>query len=346
MKQVLVKYPNKLRAVFATRPSRMVSISVSINAGVEQETRSISGVSHLIERLLRCEIIKNVNDFGGVVDTFTDYNQISLTISTQREFLKNAIEVLSSAIFNFYPKIESFEREKKKVLVEIEKVNFNPFAMLNTLTQSIMYKGTNLANDELGSAKSISQLTLEEVKEFYKKILSPDDIIISFVGEVGDPAQKVGDEQSDKQDQKAQYTLTKKQVENYWDYPYETNFIDKNDFKMMDRFNYVQDLVNKYFYLKSMKLTSKARTKNVKYVTRSVKNTIPHFYIKDVSIKNLFQSKSNLWVEVESELLGAMALIIENGFCFNCVVKEVRFINLSEEELSKQVAKYLMVCAI
>ena len=81
-------------------------------------------------------------------------------------------------------------------------------------------------------------------------------------------------------------------------------------------------------------------SKNVKYVTASVKNTIPEFYINDSSIKKLFESQSDSWTEVESELLGGLALVTETGFSFNCEVKEVRFTSLSEEELSKQVAKY------
>ena len=80
--------------------------------------------------------------------------------------------------------------------------------------------------------------------------------------------------------------------------------------------------------------------KKIKYIVGSVKETIPYLYIHNESLKSKFVQESDLWTKVDSKLLGFMALVTDNGFSFNCEIKEVSFNKLSEEELSKQVAKY------
>lgn len=81
-------------------------------------------------------------------------------------------------------------------------------------------------------------------------------------------------------------------------------------------------------------------SKKVKYVIGNVKETIPTFFVHNETLKNKFEQKSDLWTIVESELLGFMTLVTDNGFSFNCEIKEIVFDKLSEEELAKQVAKY------
>lgn len=80
--------------------------------------------------------------------------------------------------------------------------------------------------------------------------------------------------------------------------------------------------------------------KNIKYVTASVKNTIPHFYISNCDLKEKFNRVCGSLDEIKSKLLGIEMLISDCGFSFNCVVDKVEIRNLTEEELSKKVDEY------
>ena len=125
MEQKLIKFPNKFQAVICNVDSKMVSVSVSINVGAELEPKGKSGIAHLVERLIRSNIYSKVAEYGGVVDTKTDFEHIEFVVSTQSEYLENAMKDLSECIFDFYPKFANLEREKVKITQEQEKESFN-----------------------------------------------------------------------------------------------------------------------------------------------------------------------------------------------------------------------------
>lgn len=79
--------------------------------------------------------------------------------------------------------------------------------------------------------------------------------------------------------------------------------------------------------------------KKLEFVTSSVKNTIPHFYIHTEELKQLFFNVCNPLKEFTSKILGLETLVTQNGFSFNCVVDKVEMRPLTEEELSVQVDK-------
>lgn len=264
MKQLLVKYPNKFRAVLFNKPTAHVSVCFSMRAGAEQEGKSISGASHIIERMIKSELVGMVNEFGGVVESSVSYELISWTISSSREFLEDSIRAMASAVFDFFPKSSTLSTQKSKVLQEIEKQNFNPVAILNEITQKQMYKGTALSQEVIGSAKSVSLLELAAVKEFYTKMLSPQNICLSVVGKIGDKVKiekpEGGKPHTDKVIDTTNFDpswmVPSKELENY-----------SPDYKITDSLNEVTGYINNYFYSRTIKLESKYKCRSVKFVS-------------------------------------------------------------------------------
>lgn len=271
MKQTLVNYPNGLRVVYASKPSSAVAISLSICAGAEQEPKAMSGVSHIIERIIRQNLISSTSSFGGVVETRTDFEHIEITISTLRPYIANTLSILSSAIFDFNPKIAVFERERGKVLAEIEKASFNPMSILNSLTQKNMYKGTNLATEILGTEKTISTMALADVKAYYETILTPDSIIVSLVGDICD---RQAVEQGVKSTEDGNnFVVENNSVDSIMDEKWVIPSLDRvrtvasEEGRVIDgSFTKVQDLVNKLFYARTLNLDNSKRKRKTKYI--------------------------------------------------------------------------------
>lgn len=270
MKQTLVNYPNKFRAVYAGKTSQAVAIALSICAGAEQEPKSMSGITHLIERLLRQNLIGAVSSFGGKVETRTDFEHIEISVSTLRPYIGTALSAISSVIFDFNPKMINLEREKTKILSEIAKAKFNPSAILNSLTQKLMYKGTNLATDVIGNEKSISSLTLENVKEYYNSIMTSDSLIISLVGDICD--RQVLEQRVIFENSGNDYVIENNSKESIADEKWIIPTLDrirststKEGKVIANSYSNVQDLVNKLFYARTLELKSTKRKKKTKY---------------------------------------------------------------------------------
>ena len=225
MEQKLIKFPNKFQAVICNVDSKMVSVSVSINVGAELEPKGKSGIAHLVERLIRSNIYSKVAEYGGVVDTKTDFERIEFVVSTQSEYLENAMKDLSECIFDFYPKFVNLEREKVKITQEQEKESFNPMSILNNLTQKYIYKGTNLSTTILGTAKSIQGITLDDVRDFVAGVITPESINISIVGDI------VGIH----------------------------NLSSEDRGNLSADFDFVQSFINKYFYIRVLEKDGKRK---------------------------------------------------------------------------------------
>ena len=76
------------------------------------------------------------------------------------------------------------------------------------------------------------------------------------------------------------------------------------------------------------------------YISASAKKTIPQFFITDEQIQEEFVRVCEPLTEFESRIINDPAVVLPNGFSFNCQVEKVEFRGLSEEELSRRIAKY------
>ena len=111
MEHSLISFPNKFRAVICNVECRIVSVSVSICTGAELDPKSKSGISHLVERLIRAELLSEVSTVGAIVETKTDFEHIEITVSCQPEATEFVLKAISGCVFCFFPKQASLERE-------------------------------------------------------------------------------------------------------------------------------------------------------------------------------------------------------------------------------------------
>ncbi len=227
MEHKLINFPNKFKAVICNKDCRMVAVSLSICIGAELEPKGKSGISHLIERLIRSNLSASVSEFGGIIETKTDFEHIEFNVSCQSSALEKCLKALSECIFDFFPKQASLDREIFKITQEIEKESFNPTALLNNLTQKYIYKGTNLSTTVLGNAKTLQTITLEDVRAFLHDCLLPENVLLSIVGEL---------------------TLQKNE--------------NGENLTTAEAFDKVQSFINQYFYIRIMEKNGRRRPRS------------------------------------------------------------------------------------
>lgn len=85
---------------------------------------------------------------------------------------------------------------------------------------------------------------------------------------------------------------------------------------------------------------SKLLSKEIKHCTQSAKTIIPEYFINDAELRKQYTDICSPLPEFESRLISHIALVVDQGFKFNCEVSKVFFRPLSEEELAKEVSKH------
>lgn len=289
MKQSLIKFPNGLRVVLCSKQSNVVTISLSVLYGAEQEKKNMSGITHFIERLIRTSVMNDISKLGGIVDSKTDYEHFEVSISTVRENLELALKSLTTILFDFRPTYQKFKEEQARILQEVENRKNSPQAILAELTQKNRYKTTSLATELFGTHKSISELDLEMLREYYTSILSPENIVLSVVGNISDEIFDA--ENTPEDDEVINFNGPDKDVDlknlSVWN-DIKDNEQDIKKVKLpkydQDNLDYIKDLVTREFYSHTLKLEKASRRRSTAY-----------FPLKQTTIitksKNLNQSR-------------------------------------------------------
>ena len=270
MKQTLMKFPNGLRVILSSRQSNAVTLSLSIMFGAEQEKKNSSGVTHLIERLMRNMIAREMEDLGGIVETKTDYEHFEITISTVRENLEKAFSCLTKAVFEFRPTYQNFKVEQARIMQEVENRKSSPLMILAEITQKNRYKTTSLATELYGTQKSLREINLDFVHDYYNSILSPENIILSVVGNISD--EKTSVENNGDDNEVVSFSEGPEQTSNLksistWNHIEDSDAINNVVFKNyeVDCFNYIKELVTKEFYSRTMSLPKNVRRRSTAY---------------------------------------------------------------------------------
>ena len=289
MKQSLIKFPNGLRVVLCSKQSNVVTLSLSVLYGAEQEKKNMSGITHFIEKLIKSSISNEITKVGGIVESKTDYEHFEITISTVRENLEYSLKVLTTVLFEFRPTYQKFKQEQARILQEVENRKSSPQAILSDLTQKNRYKTTSLATELYGTSKSILELDVETVREYYNSILTPENILLSVVGNISDEIES--EEETNADDEVVKFDATETDVDlknlSVWN-DVKDNLADIKKIKTakydQDNLNYIKDLVTKSFYSYTIKLKKASRRRATAY-----------FPLKQTTIitknKNLNQSR-------------------------------------------------------
>lgn len=292
MKQSLIKYPNGLKIVLCSKQSNVVTLSFSVLFGAEQEKKDKSGITHFIEKLIKGAIQAEISSLGGIVDSKTDYEHFEVTISTVRENLEQALKILTTTIFDFRPTYQKFREEQIKIIQEVENRKNSPQAILADLTQKNRYKTTSLATELYGTAKTISELDLETIRDYYESILTPEHIVLSVVGNISDEIMSPQDATDD--DEVIRFENTSKEIDlknmSVWNDIKDDN-ADISKIKKVkydiDNLNYIKELVTRNFYSYTIKLKKASK-----------RRTTAYFPLKKTTIieknKNLNQSRFQL----------------------------------------------------
>ena len=95
-------------------------------------------------------------------------------------------ELLADPVFN----AAEFEKEQKRVLSELERAKESPRSVIGAYWDKFMYGNHVYANPVDGSPATVSKLTADDLKSFYKTNYSPEGSAIAIVGDFDTKAMK------------------------------------------------------------------------------------------------------------------------------------------------------------
>ena len=183
---VLLVTENSVADVIATR--------IFIRAGSCYENPEKAGLANLLGAVLTkgCdglssfEIAERVESVGASLsaDTATDYFVLSLKTVTADfiPMLELATRILRSPTFP----LAEVEMEKRIAIQDVRLQKEQPFSVAFEQLRQVMYENHPYASSGMGDETTISNLTREDLVNYYQTYFRPDNIVISIAGRISE----------------------------------------------------------------------------------------------------------------------------------------------------------------
>lgn len=185
--------PNGIRVVTEFHPSaRAVSMGIWVLTGTRDETPHIAGVSHLLEHLTfkgtktrsSYQIAKSLESLGGDLNAFTSRENTCYQALVLKDDWPVALDVLSDLVTNMKIDKKDFKLEKGVVLQEIAMSEENHEEVIYDLLYDHIYKAHPLGRPIAGTIKSVAEMKLGDVHDYYKKYYTGSNLIVSAAGNI------------------------------------------------------------------------------------------------------------------------------------------------------------------
>lgn len=173
---------------------RTLAVTVAVRGGARWEDEARSGWSHLLEHLVfkgagemgARDIVERIEAEGGSINAATGYERTSFDIRGLDGSLPLAMQVLSDLVFRPTLDPADIEREKDVVAQEIAEAFDTPDDHVFEMAQTRAFTGQPLGRPILGSVESLKPVTREAISDWRARLYSPDRMVVSVSGAVGE----------------------------------------------------------------------------------------------------------------------------------------------------------------
>ena len=183
---------NGLRIIHLPSDSKVVYCGYQINAGTRNEEPGEEGLAHFCEhvtfkgteRRKAWHILNCLESVGGDLNAYTNKEGTVYYSATLKEHIARAVDLLSDIVFHsVYPQAE-IDKEVEVICDEIESYNDSPAELIYDEFENILFKGSPLGHNILGTAEQVRSFTTEDALRFTRKLYRPDNAIFFAYGDI------------------------------------------------------------------------------------------------------------------------------------------------------------------
>ena len=183
---------NGLRIIHLPSDSKVVYCGYQINAGTRNEEPGEEGLAHFCEhvtfkgteRRKAWHILNCLESVGGDLNAYTNKEGTVYYSAILKEHIARAVDLLSDIVFHsVYPQAE-IDKEVEVICDEIESYNDSPAELIYDEFENILFKGSSLGHNILGTAEQVRSFTTEDALRFTRKLYRPHNAIFFAYGDI------------------------------------------------------------------------------------------------------------------------------------------------------------------
>jgi predicted Zn-dependent peptidase len=169
---------------------RSVTLGIWVTAGSRDEPPRIAGASHFLEHLLfkgtstrtARDIAEAFDVVGGDLNAFTAKEHTAFYARVLDRDLPMAVEYLCDMLQHSTIRAADLDAERTVILEEINMHEDAPDELVHDVFMERLWPGDPLGRPVLGTAETISAMSRDQVRRFWKKHYVPGNFVVSAAG--------------------------------------------------------------------------------------------------------------------------------------------------------------------
>ena len=183
---------NGLRIIHLPSDSKVVYCGYQIDAGTRNEEPGEEGLAHFCEhvtfkgteRRKAWHILNCLESVGGDLNAYTNKEGTVYYSAILKEHIARTVDLLTDIVFHsVYPQAE-IDKEVEVICDEIESYNDSPAELIYDEFENIIFKGSPLGHNILGTAEQVRSFKTEDALRFTRKLYRPDNAIFFAYGDI------------------------------------------------------------------------------------------------------------------------------------------------------------------
>lgn len=169
---------------------RSVAVGIWVDVGSRDESNDLAGITHFIEHLMfkgtagrsAKDIAEELDAVGGQLNAFTTKEYTCYYAKVLDEHLLLAVDLLSDMLLNSRFDEVDIDRERNVILEEIKMYEDAPDELVHDIFARTIWDAHPLGRQIIGSEKTVSELSKDDIFSFYKTYYNPENIVVSIAG--------------------------------------------------------------------------------------------------------------------------------------------------------------------
>jgi predicted Zn-dependent peptidase len=162
-----------------------------VKTGARDEASKVMGVSHFLEHMMfkgtadlaADELNRAFDEIGAKNNAYTSSEMTAFHVHTLPEHLPRGLELLSRMMRPALRQSD-FDTEKGVILEEIAMYEDNPFFVLYEACLDRHFGPHPLAHRVLGTTQTITDLTSQQMQDYFTSRYAPDNTVLAISGKV------------------------------------------------------------------------------------------------------------------------------------------------------------------
>ena len=168
-----------------------LGVGFFVRTGARDEGNAIAGVSHFLEHMVfkgtprrsADDVNREFDELGAHYNAFTSEENTVYYAAVLPEYQEPCVDLLAD-IMRPSLREEDFQMEKQVILEEIQMYADQPPFGMDDRIKELHYGNHPLARSVLGTAESVGELSVEQMRSYFESRYSPGNLFVAAAGRV------------------------------------------------------------------------------------------------------------------------------------------------------------------